>query len=198
MARLRTEGADGSTSGADPKPKKRDSDRRRVYIPSDPRIAVDCSQLSEDERTRLKSALGVPPVSKPDEPAFTVQTEPVQRTDPALVAMLYKALAQLQGAIMGPKFGLERETAVDIATPKEPLATMLYETSARICDKYNVMGKYADELALVSLLGVWQSGVIAAMKAAGAEAAKSETSRNRMGTAQTGKVYPGAGAGVNQ
>jgi hypothetical protein len=95
---------------------------------------------------------------------------PAQTTvDPALAGMLIQAVAQLEGAILAAKFGLDRQTGVRLMSPKPPLDELLAKQCAVVLSKHNVFGRWGDEMALFALVSSWQAGAIQAMREAAAE-----------------------------
>jgi hypothetical protein len=151
----------------------------RAYVSFDSRGA-DVSRLSDEEKERLRKALGVEHVNGVPAPPV------VTPTDPALVGMLLQAIASLEGMILARKFKLPAEACQEACKLREPVSSALAECTARILDKYNVMGRYQDEVAALSLIVVWQSGVFSQLREL--EKEKNET-RDSMGAQTTGKEH---------
>ncbi len=61
---------------------------------------------------------------------------------------------------MGGKFGIDRGTAIEVCQPKEPTATLLYTSGAKVLNKYDVMSKFAPEIALIAALVMWQTTTV--------------------------------------
>jgi hypothetical protein len=158
------EPTDGSQWTA-PSPRSR---RRRPFIrvPLDDSGRPDLSGIRPEHREALAEAVGTLPERA--------------SVDPALAGMLIQAVARIEGALLGPRFGLDRETAMSIAEPKPPLDELLARQTAVVLSKHNVMGRFGDEVALAALVASWQAGVIQGWKAA-AEAAKTKEKQNVAG-----------------
>jgi hypothetical protein len=93
--------------------------------------------------------------------------------------------------ILARKLKLPAEACADAFKLREPIASSLAECTARILDKYNVMGRYQDEVAALSLIVVWQSGAFAQLREL--EKERNET-RDRMGSPAPGQEHSRPGA----
>jgi hypothetical protein len=146
---------DAASPGDGVAPRKR---RPSFKVPLTDDGRPDLDSLDADKRQLLVEAV------QAQAPAQT-------SVDPALAGMLIQAVARIEGALLGPRFGLDRETAMQIAEPKPPLDELLAKQTAVVLSKHNVMGRYGDEVALAALIASWQAGVIQGWRAA-AEAIK--------------------------
>jgi len=145
------------------------SRRRRHFIrvPLDDAGRPDLSSIRPEHREALAEAVGTLPERA--------------SVDPALAGMLIQAVARIEGALLGPRFGLDRETAMQIAEPKPPLDELLAKQTAVVLSKHNVMGRYGDEVALAALIASWQAGVIQGWRVAAEAARKTEEKKNVAG-----------------
>jgi hypothetical protein len=118
---------------------------------------------------------------------------------PEVMGMLIHAIGSVEAMAVSVKTGMPRDVADRIVQPKPPLDSMLAETAAKVAAKHNLGGRYAEEIALLALLGTWQAGVVASVRMwlAEQEKVKRETLRN-LGTSQTGKNDAGAGASASE
>ncbi len=162
--------------------------RPRVILHFDPDGKPELGNLEPETRARLQAAFaGGGPAAGP---------EPAAPVDPALVGMVLKGLGSLEAAMLAGRFGLDAETCRRVVGPPEPLAGMMAETGARVISKYNLTGKYGDEIALACLIMTWQAGALQQLRALGRE--KADEKRRGMGPAAAGEVNSGAGAGAGE
>jgi len=118
---------------------------------------------------------------------------------PEVMGMLIHAIGSVEAMAVSAKTGMPRDVADAIVQPKPPLDALLAETAAKVAAKHNLGGRYAEEIALLALLGTWQAGIMAAVRMwqAEQEKVKRETLRD-LGKAQAGKNDAGADAGASE
>lgn len=137
--------------------------KRRVIIPfrdGEP----DISQVPGDVAEKLRGAFS---------PAASADGGPEKTpTDPRLVLMVVNALGTLEASILAAKTKLPLAELRDLIGPREPIATMIAESGARVLDKYGALGRWGDEIALCSALLMWQGGIFTALGALKADAEK--------------------------
>lgn len=152
MARLRT-----SDDSPENPQQERNRDRRRR-----PKIIVplndgkpDCSILSDEAKAALRKALAE---SEP---------EPPPPTDPSIVLFAVRAVASIEAAIVAPRMGVPLDRARECLQPNPILEQQIAAAGARVLDKHSaIMGRYGDEIVLLSLLIAWQAQAFTALRAA--------------------------------
>lgn len=149
--------------------------RRKVRLPIyEVENGIDLSSLTGDQRSELAQALA----------AGSVSSE--AQVDPAVVAMLIKALGALEASVLSVKLGIERDRAVEIVGPHPPLDGMIAETASKVIAKHNLLGRWGDEIALLSMVGVWQSGVLTAIRVQDEQQKNKRSSNDGSGPADRG------------
>ena len=149
MAVLRAEQA------AEPKTDKRR--RPRLIVPLVDGVP-DCSSLSDEARASLRESL--------------LETEPpaVAPVDPAIVTIAVRAVAGIEAAMLAGRFGVTVEQAREALMPNALLESQIAAAGARVLEKHSsVMGRYGDEIVLLSLIIAWQAQALTALRAARAE-----------------------------
>ena len=119
---------------------------------------------------------------------------------PEVMGMLIHAIGSVEAMAVSAKTGMPRDVADRIVQPKPPLDSMLAETAVKVAAKHNLGGRYAEEIALLALLGTWQAGVVASVRMWLAEqekVRKHETLRD-LGPTQAGENDAGANAGASE
>lgn len=157
-----------------------------------PRIIVRFDQTGSPDLASME-----PEDRKSLERAFRAQQSAAEASvDPALVVMVLQGLGSLEAALLAQKYGLEPDDCRKVVGPSEPLAGMLGQAGAKVIAKHNLTGKWGEEIALLSLLTVWQTTVLQQLRALGAR--KADETRGNLGPKTTGKVNSGAGSGVSE
>lgn len=195
MARIRKqteETPDTSTLGGTPidgaasEPEGGAFRRKRIVIPIR-EDGYDISRVDSADREALAKIL------RPAEAATST-------VDPAMVAMLIMAVGSMEAAILASRFGVDRQRCMDIVGPHEPLKTLMATSAAGVLAKYNVFGRWGDEIALLSLVATWQVGVMEAIRHEGKRAdsgsgitakPSQEHSRGRGATTEVVDEIPG-------
>lgn len=140
--------------------------KRRVIIPfrdGEP----DVSQVPPEIAEKLRGAFA---------PASSGETAEKIPTDPRLVLMVVNALGTLEASILSAKTKLPLSELRELIGPREPIATMIAESGARVLDKYGALGRWGDEIALCSALLMWQGGIFTALSALKSEREKESES----------------------
>ncbi len=137
--------------------------RKRIVIPIR-EDGLDLSRLSDEDIGAIRQA-----VATSDGPPTI---------DPMLVAMILDGVASLEATVLSVKFRLPADQVRRVLIPQEPIRTPLSETTARVISKHNLMGRWADEVALLSLLTVWQAQSLATIKQLALEA-EAEAARKK-------------------
>lgn len=117
--------------------------RQRVILFRNPDGSIDASALSEEEKKTLI------PSNEPQETPELVS--------PAEVGVIVSMLANIEGMLLAGKYDLDKQTAVSACQPKEPALTIICESGAKVLNKYQIMSKWAPEIALISGLVMWQT-----------------------------------------
>jgi hypothetical protein len=114
---------------------------------------VDLTSLTPEERQALQMALrGQEGASEPS-------------IDPALVGMLVRGVGSLEAALLSQRYGLDPVQCRAAIGPDEPLLSMIGEAGAKVVAKYNLCGRWGEEIALCSLIAIWQGGALQALNA---------------------------------
>lgn len=115
----------------------------------------DCSSLSDDARESLKEAL------LESEPA------PPAPIDPSIIVIAIRAITGIEAAILAGRFGVSQEQAREAIAPNPMLEQQIAAAGARVIEKHSaIMGRYGDEIVLISLLIAWQAHALTALRAA--------------------------------
>lgn len=118
--------------------------RQRVILFRNADGSIDASALSDDEKKSLA------PGSNEPQQAPEVIT-------PGEVQVIVSMLANIEGMLLAGKFDLDKQTAVGACQPKEPALSIICESGAKVLNKYQIMSKWAPEIALISGLVMWQT-----------------------------------------
>lgn len=158
MARLRDEITPESTT---PPPAGTATDkrkRRRITVYCNDDGSPDLSTISDEQ----KAALGLNGSAAGPAPEPVPQVEPI---DPAIFGMMFGVLANIEAAVVAPKMGIDPDAARSALVPPPPLADALANAAAKVAAKYGgTLGRWADEIALGSLIVTWQIGAFAQMR----------------------------------
>ena len=129
--------------------------RKRIVIPIR-EDGLDFSGVPEEYRDTIRSGMSGPDAeAQPEAP----------KTDPAVVRTIIGALGKLEAAILSSRYGIDPAKAARVCDPQEPYASMIAESGARICDKYGAFGRWADEIALITALTLWQGSIFMSIQA---------------------------------
>ena len=72
--------------------------------------------------------------------------------------------------MLAGRFGVSTDQAREALMPNAILETQIAAAGARVLEKHStIMGRYGDEIVLVSLLVAWQAQALTALRAARAE-----------------------------
>lgn len=121
--------------------------RRRIVIPIDEDGRPDISRLDDEvlEQIRQEAEAQEPP-------------EPIA---PEVCGMVVTVLAQIEAAVLGPRFGLPQETAAQAIMPPPPMRDQIAQAGSRVLTKYSgTLGRWQDEIMLASLLVAWQAAAL--------------------------------------
>lgn len=139
----------------EPKPVDKRS-RKRITVYLDENGQPDLESLKDDERSKLGLA------GSPDSPA---DAEPAAQIDPAVVGMMFHMLCTIESAFVAPRMGITSEQAREALTPPEPIRDSIIGAGTKVLNKYGgALGRWADELALASVIVLWQTQAFAEMK----------------------------------
>lgn len=120
--------------------------RPRLILPLDDSGKPDLSRANAEQIAALKETL------MEAEPAAP---EPI---NPAVVMFAVNAIANIEAAIVAPKFGLDQGQAAQALQPPEPLRSQIAEAGSRVLSKYSgALGRWQDEIVLAALLVAWQT-----------------------------------------
>ena len=125
--------------------------RKRIVIPIR-EDGLDFTGIPDEYRDSIRA--GLAGGGEAAEPA-----EETPKTDPAVVRTIVSALGKVEAAILANRYGIDPGKAARVCDPQEPYASMIAESGARICDKYGAFGRWADEIALVTALILWQGSI---------------------------------------
>jgi hypothetical protein len=121
-----------------------------VYVTDE---GIDVSALSSEERESLQLVLS--------------EENKSTGVDSMVMGVLISALGSLEATFLASRFGVSRERALSIVGPHEPLKSGIAEAATKVANKYHALDRWADEIALVSLVAVWQIGVMESFRAEG-------------------------------
>lgn len=149
-----------------PQPNRRKQPRVIVYLKPDG--TPDYEALSDEQRAKLQppgtsAGPGVPTTEPPPEPI-----------PPESIMMIMTLLTSIESSIIASKLELPPEQVNAALQPPKPIADGIVAAGTKVANKYGgTLGRWADEIALCSLLVVWQSQAFAQIRAL--KAAKDST-----------------------
>lgn len=146
MARLRETMNDQAPEPGQGSNDKRKRKRITVYCHEDG--SPDLDSVPEEQRR----ALGLGGSTDQAEP------EPVQTSfEPAMIGMFLPVLVGIESALVAPRMGINQDQARSALTPAPPLADAIAQAATKVLNKYgSALGRWADEIALVSIVATWQ------------------------------------------
>lgn len=148
MARTRESIEADQVQAIDSKP-ARGKDRRarkRYVIYQNDDGSPDWGSVSDED----KSALGMGAPKPEAEPPATVA--------PELIQSLILMGANIEAAVVAPKFGLTQDQAAGALVPAPPMLEQLGAAGARVANKYSAsLGRWGDEIMLGVLIVTWQA-----------------------------------------
>lgn len=125
--------------------------RPRVMIPLNPDGTPDLSRVDPMVLDAIRNQ------------TESNQPEPIQ---PEVIEMAINLIANIESAIVAPKFGIPQEQAIAVVMPQKPLKEQMAQAGAKVLSKYSgAMGKYQDEIVLGAMLLAWQVGVLNQLRA---------------------------------
>ncbi len=135
------------------------------------------SPIKQDRRKRPRIVIplqedGTPDISKIDPAVLdalrsSAKQEIPEPIDPEVIKMAVSMIANIEAAIVAPRFGIPSEQALPLILPPKPIADQIGIAGSKVLSKYSgVMGKYQDEIILGALLVSWQISVLNNLRAA--------------------------------
>lgn len=159
MAKLRenmneSTGPDASAPAMSPNDKRK---RKRITVYCNDDGTPDLDSVPEDQRRAL--GIGQAPEGSNQAPEAPAQFEP------AMVGMILPVLVGIEAALIGPRLGIEIDQARSALTPHPMIADGIAQAGAKVLNKYGGnLGRWADEIALVSIIATWQVQAFAEMR----------------------------------
>ncbi len=121
--------------------------RARIIVYTNDDGTADLSALTDEQRSQL--GVGSPSAAATDTPSVQFA--------PQMMAMILPVLVSIESAVVAPRIGIDQEKVRVALTPPDAIAEGICEASTKVLNKYGgALGPYADELALASLLIMWQ------------------------------------------
>jgi hypothetical protein len=153
--------APGAPAGGYKVPESDKRRRKRIQLYLRPDGSIDQESLTDEQRGQLGIG-GATPGAEATPAAVP----------PEMVGMLLRLVVQVEAAVVGPKVGIKATEAAECLTPDEPVYQGITETGARVLGKYaGPLSIWADEIALCSMILIWQTGAFQAMRALAADRA---------------------------
>lgn len=145
MARRRNQIENMDPDAPAPMPDKRS--RRRIVIPVDEDGRPDISRLDDEVLDLIRQEAEA--------------QEPPEPIAPEVCAMLVTVIAQIESAVLAPRFGLSQEAASQAIMPPPPMRDQIAQAGSRVLTKYSgTLGQWQDEIMLASLLVAWQAAAL--------------------------------------
>ena len=146
----------------DTAPKQKRKRRKRAVIFRNDDGSIDTSKLDDDGREILAQLQA----EKPEE----INALPTE-----VGATLLTVFAAIETQIVAKKTGLPVEQVQPCFVPAPPIAEKMSETVTKVLNKYaGGLTRFADEIALASLIVVWQTTAFAQLNAIREAQAKGE------------------------
>jgi hypothetical protein len=121
---------------------------------------------------------------------------PAVKIGPEILGKLFVALGTVEARLLAGRMGVPLQIAERSFIPEDPLLSMLSDSAAAVLAKYNIGGRYADEIVLASMLVLWQTTALQNIRSY-QQTMKgfSDASRDSVGKAASGEVNPSPGSG---
>jgi len=127
--------------------------RKRVVIPIDETGELDTSRLDEKTLSQLRSAV-------------TSSGSQVEVIPPQAIQVLLSGIAGIEAALIAPRFGIDRTTAMSVCVPQGEVMENLVTAGTAVANKHaGRLAAYSDEISLAFALISWQTTVFASLQA---------------------------------